>query len=275
MATTAQQGQYIELSDGKVHFDVSGPNSGRPVVFVHGFSTPYFGWDPTFHALANAGFRVLRYDLYGRGGSGAPRKKYSIEFFDRQLNELVETLGVPKPFDLVGWSMGAMVVATYCAQRKNNVRRVVLIAPAGFPMKLSSMSFVLKIPVLGDLLFAVVGRRMLLDGVPENFHEPERFPEYYDQFVEQFPNKRAILSTMRNVHLGNHVATYKELGKQRRHIKLIWGRADRVTPFKNAEQALDTMPNATLLAVDRSGHGPHYEHPAIVNAELTRFLAGT
>ena len=48
---------------------------GRPasVVLIHGFSVPYFIWDPTFEALHAAGMNPLRYDLYGRGYSDRPQ----------------------------------------------------------------------------------------------------------------------------------------------------------------------------------------------------------
>ena len=73
--------------------------------------------------------------------------------------------------------------------------------------------------------------------------------------------------------LVDHLETYTRVGKQRRHIKIVWGRADRVTPFKNAEKALDLFPNATLLSVDQAAHGPHYELPHVVNPEIIRFLS--
>src|SRR3990172_6014274 len=83
-------GSFLQLPDGVVHYELagpppagmstsaleqvgSGPQAGPPptrtdvrtVVLVHGFSVPYYIWDPTFEALIEAGFRVLRYDLYG------------------------------------------------------------------------------------------------------------------------------------------------------------------------------------------------------------------
>ena len=64
-------GSFLRLADGVVHYELAGPPptvlDARTVVLIHGFSVPYYIWDPTFEALAQAGFRVLRYDLYGRG----------------------------------------------------------------------------------------------------------------------------------------------------------------------------------------------------------------
>src|SRR5256885_1393360 len=60
-------GQFVKLSKGVVHYELAGPETGRSIVLVHGFSVPYYLWDGTFETLVKAGYRVLRYDLYGRG----------------------------------------------------------------------------------------------------------------------------------------------------------------------------------------------------------------
>src|ERR1700722_14337737 len=82
-------GNFIRLGDGIVHYQIAGPPSARTIVLVHGFSVPYFIWDPTFDALVASGLRVLRYDLYGRGWSDRPEVSYDADLFDRQLAELL------------------------------------------------------------------------------------------------------------------------------------------------------------------------------------------
>ena len=72
-------GDFIELSDGWVHYHFEGLESGPAVVLVHGFSVPAYIWDPTFQALADAGYKVLSFDLYGRGYSDRPDKVYDID----------------------------------------------------------------------------------------------------------------------------------------------------------------------------------------------------
>src|SRR5262245_33250510 len=65
----------VRLSDGLVHYQIGG--AGRvPVVLIHGVSGPMAVWDKTYAALVSAGFRVLRYDLYGRGWSDRPAVSY-------------------------------------------------------------------------------------------------------------------------------------------------------------------------------------------------------
>jgi pimeloyl-ACP methyl ester carboxylesterase len=88
----ASGGQYVTLSEGVTHYELAGATGETTVVLVHGFSVPSFIWDPTFEALKQAGFRVLRYDLFGRGLSDRPRGRYDLERFVRQLAELLRAL---------------------------------------------------------------------------------------------------------------------------------------------------------------------------------------
>ena len=73
-----------------MHYEIGGPANGQPVVLVSGFSSPYAVWDRTFEGLTAAGFRVVRYDHFGRGLSDRPDARYDPEFFDNQLEDLLD-----------------------------------------------------------------------------------------------------------------------------------------------------------------------------------------
>ena len=77
-ARAAAPGRFVRLRDGVTHYDLSGPDGGRTVVLLSGGSVPYYLWDPTREALAASGFRVLRYDYFGRGFSDRPKLRYDL-----------------------------------------------------------------------------------------------------------------------------------------------------------------------------------------------------
>ena len=54
-ARKAAPGKFVRLSDGVTHYKLDGPETGRTVVLVHGFSVPMYIWDSTASALASAG----------------------------------------------------------------------------------------------------------------------------------------------------------------------------------------------------------------------------
>ena len=134
-ARKSATGQFIKLSDGVVHYEIAGPATGQVVVLIHGVTTPCFVWDHNFQELVNAGFRVLRYDHYGRGFSDRPDGVYDGDLYDRELVQLLQGLKIRLPVYLTGLSMGGAVAVTFADRHPEMVSKMALFAPAGFPIK--------------------------------------------------------------------------------------------------------------------------------------------
>src|SRR3982751_5534470 len=122
-------GKFVTLGDGITHYDVAGPDSGQRVMLVHGFSVPSYIWDSTVTALSGAGFRVARYDEYGRGYSDRPDVAYTADLYDRQLLQLLDSLGWRDRVNIVGLSMGGSVTGTFAGRHPERVRSLTLIDP--------------------------------------------------------------------------------------------------------------------------------------------------
>jgi len=84
--------------------------------------------------------------------------------------------------------------------------------------------------------------------------------------------KRALLSTMRNMHMHSLSETYKRVGKYKKPVLLIWGRKDHVLPFMNSKRVKEAIPHLEFHAIQGAGHNSNYENPEIVNPLLIRFL---
>ena len=275
LARHAAEGDFIALRDGIVHYEMAGAATAPTVVLVHGFATPYYVWDPTFDALRWAGFRVIRYDLYGRGYSDRPQVDYDSSLFDRQLTHLLASLKITGKIHLVGLSMGGLVVTTFADRHPELVRSLTLIDTAGFPVPLARASFLVKIPVLGELALWLAGKPILLSTVPKNFVHPENFTEFARKYAEQFNHEgflRAILSTLRYMPLNDMGDTFRRVGKRALPTLVFWGVEDQVTPVQNAELVLAAMPNAKLMTIQEAGHLCHLEKPDAVSPALIAFL---
>src|SRR5437588_1686896 len=115
-ARARMPGQFAKLSDGYTHYEIGGPAEGpggRVVVLAAGFSVPYYIWDPTFKALKDAGFRVLRYDYYGRGYSDRPPIPFTDDMYMEQLHQLLDAAHISRTFDLVGISFGGSFITSF------------------------------------------------------------------------------------------------------------------------------------------------------------------
>ena len=268
-------GSFITLTDGVTHYELGGPENGKPVVLVHGFSVPYFIYDLTFEFLVDSGFRVLRYDLIGRGFSDRPHLAYNIQLFVRQLKDLLDALDFKK-VNLIGLSMGGPITASFISQYPHYVSKYVLIDPTG--AKQVTLSWLLeatKLPIFGELALGLFGSGNMVKNIASDLFDPKLVRHFQSQYKIQMQYKgfiHAILSTMRNNMLGSFYETYTRVGKLQKPILLLWGRNDATVPFEDSKIILKALPHAEFHAIENCGHIPHYEKPEVVNPILLEFL---
>lgn len=269
-------GSFVALSDGITHYEIGGPKGGKPVVLVHGFSVPFFIFDTLFDFLTSAGFRVLRYDLLGRGYSDRPVTQYDSALFVRQLKELLDALEM-SDITLLGLSMGGPVTISFIDQYPRFVRRHVLIDPAGAKeIGLSWLLKITRIPFVGELLIALFGSKNMIKSVASDFFDPELVASFQQKYKVQMDFKgfkRAILSTMRNGMLDSFLGTYKKVGALKKPTLIFWGMDDHTTPYEDHTLILQALPHAEFHAIENCGHLPHYEKPEIFNPILLEFLS--
>jgi pimeloyl-ACP methyl ester carboxylesterase len=270
-------GQFVKLPLGVVHYELTGPDNAPTVVLVHGFSVPYYIWDPTFEALTQAGFRVLRYDLYGRGFSDRPEKTYNLDLFDTQLEELLPALDIQGPVDLVGLSMGGPIVAKYANHHPGQVRSLILIDPEVASVSTQRI-FPLNIPLVGEYIMGVyVAPVELPTTQSDDFYNPDRFPNWEAMYRVQLQYKgfrQAILSTIRAQPGMDSLAEFGVFGRQNLPTLLIWGREDKSVSSAEMQQLVQLIPGIDYHIIEKAGHIPQYERPEIVNPLLIEFLNG-
>lgn len=104
--------------------------SGQPIVFVHGGHMSKAVWRHQEASLAPE-YRVIAVDLRGHGESDKPYCDYSIETFADDLAALVDGLDLNDPV-VVGWSVGAQVVAEYLGRDPDAVDGVVFVSSVLF-----------------------------------------------------------------------------------------------------------------------------------------------
>jgi len=268
-------GSFVQLSDGVTHYELGGPADGAPVVLIHGFSVPYFIFDPTFDFLTSSGLRVLRYDLFGRGWSDRPRLTYNVDLFVRQLHDLLDALRLPSPLSLVGLSMGGPISAAFTIRHPQRIRKNVLIDPAGtHPVQLGIYKAA-TLPLVGELTLGLFGGERIIKNAAADFFDPGAIAHFQAQYRIQMRFegfKRSILSSVRNGMLGDFSATYQQLGALAKPLLLFWGRDDTTVPFAHSADLRAHLPQAEFHAVENSSHIPHYERPEEVNSLLLEFL---
>ncbi|QYK50569.1 MAG: alpha/beta hydrolase [Anaerolineales bacterium] len=272
-------GALAQLSDGKTYYEQAGPPAGQPVVLLHGFSMPSFIWDPTFAALAAAGFRVTRFDLYGRGWSDRPEARYDKALFVRQLAELLDALKIPQA-SLVSLSMGGVIAAEFAFRFPKRVHKLSFIDPAGFDLGLPPAVKAVFWPGVGELLlgaFGRMGRKTLFESMLADFYQPtpEAIASFSQRYFEQMKYrgfKRALLSSLRSGMLDEDLLLYERVGAGNKPVQLIWGELDETVPFRHAQTFVKLVPQAEFHPIAEARHIPHFNRPEVVNPLLVEFL---
>jgi pimeloyl-ACP methyl ester carboxylesterase len=266
-------GRFVRLADGWTHFEDRGPAASQPVVLIHGFSVPAYLWDATVPALLEAGFRVIRYDVYGRGYSDRPEARYDRALFERQLAGLLELLGVERPVDLVGLSMGGAIAAAYTAANADRVRRLVLIDPYAVRRRIGALS----IPGLGEYLATVAYVPSLLRRQHADVRNTPWFSDWIDAYREQAEYRgfrRALLATARDFIARDPMPLFEAAAAAGKPMLLIWGERDNTMPVAASDRLREVLDDPEFLLVRGAGHVPHAQRPDIVNPAIVRFLRG-
>ena len=269
-------GSFVQLADGVTHYELSNISKDYTVVLVHGFSVPYFIFDPTFHFLTQHGFRVLRYDLFGRGFSDRPNVDYNIDLFVKQLADLLDVLRFTRPVTLIGLSMGGPIAAAFTAHYPQRVEKLVLIDPAGArPIVLSRILNVVTKPYVGEVILSMVGSGGMVRNIASDFFDKRLIEQFQERYLVQMQFKgfrRAILSTVRNNMLDSFIDIYRKVGLLNKPTLLIWGRHDTTVPVKHSDDIRAAIPNSEFHVIEDCSHIPHYEKPEETNALLLEFL---
>ncbi|WP_028467749.1 3-oxoadipate enol-lactonase [Nisaea denitrificans] len=116
---------HIDANGITLHYRIDGPEDGRPLLLSNSLASNLHMWDPQIADLTSAGFRVIRYDSRGHGGSGAPEGAYSIEMLAEDAVALLDGLGVDRA-DYCGLSKGGMVGQMLGVRHRDRVKTLIL-----------------------------------------------------------------------------------------------------------------------------------------------------
>lgn len=273
-ARKAATGQFVSLPQGTTHYRLQGPETGPTVVMVHGFAVPLYTWTRNAEALASQGYRVLTFDLFGRGYSDRPDLPYDRTTFVSQLHELLMALELNTPAHLVGVSMGGGIVSAYAADHPNRVTSVTLLAPFNQPVEIGPIAW----PLLGDYLARVAYLPTLAEQqIGEYVDSDDR-----DYWIERFHGQMrydgfedAIIATAQQFLRQDPTPDIQALAQHHIPTLLIWGEQDTVFPFNQAPGVLAELgETGFFLPLADTGHALHYQRAEEVNRAMLTFWSG-
>lgn len=273
-----QHGTYAQLSEGKVRYEIAGPEDGEVVVLVHGLIGHMHVWDYQFNFLIEQGYRVLRFDLYGRGFSERVKGEHGGELYMSQLSDLVKHVGIEKKFHLVGLSMGGAISTRFTSHYSDKVKSIFLVDCYGIPTPEDPGIRIVQPKLVGEALMGTLGGPILKRAPIKGVFDKKKHKEFAKWFSAPLAikgSKRALLSTLRNFMLENHVPHYERLNKLDIPKLILWGREDRILPFEYGQKIHALVPSARFEIFEACGHVPQFEEPVKFNSLLLNWLKGT
>jgi pimeloyl-ACP methyl ester carboxylesterase len=127
------RGRVSELPGTMAHVRVSGvtlrvhewPGRGPALVAIHGLTANHTCWASVAAALA-PDYRVIAYDLRGRGESDKPASGYSLAVHGEDLAGFLDHFGLRRAV-LIGHSLGAAIALRFAVTQPRRVARLVLV----------------------------------------------------------------------------------------------------------------------------------------------------
>ncbi|MBD1844517.1 alpha/beta hydrolase [Cyanobacteria bacterium FACHB-63] len=160
----SQRIQRLVRPDGsEIQVEFYGDDNAPPLILTHGWGPDSTVWYYAKKQLAQQ-FRVIVWDLPGLGRSKKPKNRdYSLEKYAHDLNAVLGIVG-DQPAILLGHSMGAMILLTFCRlfpeQLEQRVSGLILVnGTYTNPLRttiLSKLLLALQKPLLEPLLYLAI-----------------------------------------------------------------------------------------------------------------------
>ena len=161
--------RLIRPDGSEIHVEFYGLDSNPTIILTHGWGPDSTVWYYAKKQLTDR-FRVIVWDLPGLGKSKKPKNRnYSLEKFAQDLQAVLSIAG-EEPVILLGHSMGAMMLLTFCRlfpeQLGQRVAGLVFVdGTYTNPLKtaiLSKLLLALQKPLLEPLLYLAIALSPLL-----------------------------------------------------------------------------------------------------------------
>ncbi len=252
----------VKLEDLEILVNQDGPQDAPALLLLHSLGTNQHMWDPVVAALA-AGFRVLRPDMRGHGGTQVTTGPYTIAQLAADALAVMDALGVATA-DVAGVSIGGLIAQSLAAQAPHRVRSLTLIDTA------------LTIPPASlwherAALVRAEGMASLTESVIARWVTPQAPPHTADTLrhmllatpPEGYASAAEAIATA-DLTQSSCALTMPTL--------VMVGEADQATPLASSQALQQAIQGARLEVIADASHIPMAEQPAAVAGAMLRFL---
>lgn len=269
-------GRFAKLSQGVTHYQWLGGTRGPVVVCIHGLTTPSPVWYAIAEGLAAMGYRVLVYDLYGRGFSDAPNGAQTGDFFTQQLSDLLAHQDLNDDLTLLGYSMGGSIATHFTARNPDRVRRMILLASGGVWLREDKLTRMCRtLPIFGDWLHHTVAARRERRALRAQLGLTYDIGGIVELQLAEFESKgflRSVLSSRRHMLADVQEDAHRKIARADVPVIGIWAELDEVIPLKSLGTMAQWNRSVRQEVIPAADHRVGYMNSAQVNTMLRDIL---
>jgi pimeloyl-ACP methyl ester carboxylesterase len=267
--------KFIDVDGMPVHFvDEGSLNDSIPLVLLHGTGSNLHTWDGWLQIL-KSDHRIIRMDLPAYGLTGPNKNNdYSAKAYIDFLYKFLTKINVKKCY-LAGNSLGGKIAWEYTLAHPNDVKKLVLIDAAGYPMASKTVPLVFRLAqnkLLSKIFLKItpkfIIKKSLLDVYDDDSKVTETLIDQYHDMATREGNRAAFLSKRNRA--GDD--SYKNITKIKQPTLILWGAGDKWITPDNAYKFQKDLSNDTLIIYKNMGHVPMEEAPNETANDVLQFL---
>lgn len=261
MTTGNYTEERVGIADTELYVAKGG--SGAPVLVLHGVEG-HEGWLAFHEALAA---KATVYAPAHPGYTPTERPEWLTTITHQAIfyHWFIEQQGIA-PVDVIGLGMGGWIAAQMAVMCPQNLRRLVLVSPAGLKPEKEEVFDIFITPwkQVIDLCFC----------------DPDRSPEYkrlYGEDFQEFGGPREAGRTM-SIRMGFRPFLYDPalsglLKKVKLPTLIVQGDTDRIMPRECMDLYLQAIQGSKFKTLDNCGYWAQFEQPQALAQVATSFLA--
>jgi pimeloyl-ACP methyl ester carboxylesterase len=264
--------KFMMMDGATVHYRDEG--TGFPIVLIHGMSSSLHTWQGWTEILLAKHYRVIRMDLPGFGLTGPnANNDYSIEYYESFIGRFLDSLGVKECY-MAGNSLGGFITWNYTLHHPQQVKKMIILDAAGYPMKAPPFVVDLARSKLLSPMFRYITPRVIVSAsMRQVYGDASRITdsatERYFKLALRAGNRGAFISFVsefrdRDTVPIQHITT---------PTLIEWGEKDRWISVDNAKRFNRDIKGSKLVVYPGVGHIPMEEIPAESCADAVKFFA--
>lgn len=230
--------------------------SGGSLVFIHGAGGTHSKWAALMEKSIN-GFTHVAIDLMGHGSSpGSPAE--DIKVYAESIKDFLEANSFPRPWILVGHSMGGNIALQAALDYPERVDGLILIGSgARMPVNPTMLEQLAQGSFNTAFLKIAYGRDVnpqLLEEELQNWSQVSQQQLYVDFTA------------------CNNYDVSQQVGDIKMPVLILVGDQDKMTPIKSSQYLQEKIGGSVLQIVPGAGHHLMLEKPAETISAISGFL---